>query len=1084
MDLEDIQQYSHKIKKIHIKNDNKNSQYQHITIKISIDDKKDNEIIRFSANENSDWLTHQSFDNDYFLEVPNNTGKTTTIYAHYFPSSLYDYLEDTQVFSVYDWSELLEETPISQYHNESYYINDGEVFIDDNRHLINGNILVIDNNGTETRYTITNNGITVGNNTYHIRNNKLIINGQTYRKNVVSNKYDYRLDDNDKLIIRSQLEGSINGFKDPNYKNYTKLIDDNTVSNESEKGYFPLSSRYRGYKYLHAPDIKENPLPYWSNSNKSNRDCTRSQDAPYWETKIHRDGLSPLISEDTPINVYLNYQYLPTSTEYHQHYYGFEPKNPTTNDMYEQTPAKTYTVLDSENLTKINHAFAKPATEDNEDGDSTYRIINYGNPFDSRYTVNISHDKVIPIDLSSGQGINVNCEWDKNKCEGAEYWIYTPHGKGYVPIPLDVEEGEPYKLQYYMYIPSDSVVEYDSCTVEVEHQDMFNTITKVDKVSKNEKEREIWLKQDKILRDQWIYHELDFIAEENSRIIIKGPQHQKDDRNIETEKNIITRKSDYQLINDDKVFFTHFRLIKMGEYSPTLKYADTGLYLVEQDQYTFKNSSEHTDVCVPTPSVNNKDILPWKLDENTLPIPIKDVYIIFDDDFDIIYNDITSELSWTSAMNDIFNFSPYDEYGERSDLEWTTNDELISLIYDNNNLTSIVQSKTKHDTRENKSGQLKLYRKQKKVFTTGANNSFTLFLQDSNGNAVQSGKVECAIVTSVADKITPCQETVMCLGEQKPNEYGKVIYNRLNFKKLRPSDNEITYFLRIKYTNSCYDKEIITFKPLIFEREHRNMNVYINECEDTCMNVHDTCEKCRLVASSIYNTSQYKYIQSQNNTNNTISSIDQLPLCIEVDIFNQLGVPIGGEGYCELSINDYVTQSTIVDDNGVADFYIDYNDLYHNEDVNENNNYNDIKSQTIKIEYFTKYDESINFAYFNLAYDNLYDTRAAIPIKLYSIAPDSLISINNAIVYTLDKNEIFILNIDTEGDKDFSISIKVDNNKTYVQDITSTDNEFIFVGEYNNKATSTYTITTKSLTGTENDGPYREVKRTFKVKWI
>ena len=68
MELDEIMQYSHKIKKIYIKNDNKASEFNSVIIKININDKKDNEIIRFSVQEYSEWLNHQQSDNDYFLE--------------------------------------------------------------------------------------------------------------------------------------------------------------------------------------------------------------------------------------------------------------------------------------------------------------------------------------------------------------------------------------------------------------------------------------------------------------------------------------------------------------------------------------------------------------------------------------------------------------------------------------------------------------------------------------------------------------------------------------------------------------------------------------------------------------------------------------------------------------------------------------------------------------------------------------------------------------------------------------------------------------------------------------------------------
>ena len=75
------------------------------------------------------------------------------------------------------------------------------------------------------------------------------------------------------------------------------------------------------------------------------------------------------------------------------------------------------------------------------------------------------------------------------------------------------------------------------------------------------------------------------------------------------------------------------------------------------------------------------------------------------------------------------------------------------------------------------------------------------------------------------------------------------------------------------------------------------------------------------------------------------------------------------EGYCELSVNDTVVQSTYVDSNGVADFYLDADDL-------------DKGEQIIKIEYFTKYNEAINYCYFKISCDGEYDERPAVPILL------------------------------------------------------------------------------------------------------
>ena len=1071
MELDEIKQYSHKKKKIHITNKNKVSEYDTVIIKITLDDKKDNEIIRFSAEENSGWFMHQSKDDDYFIEIPNKRESVITIYAHYFPTVLYDFLEDQQIFSIYDFNELAETYPISQYHSQSYHIDgDGHAIIDENRELKNGNELYIDGK----KYIIEYNGTNINGVTYYIRKDKLILDGYTYNKTINQDGYEYIVDD-DRLVVRSLLNNSIDRFKNPNYKNYTKLINDNAQSNATEQGYFPLSSRYRGLRYTNAPDIKQNPLPYWQhNGGEPPRNCTRANESPYWEAKIHKSGLSPLIAEAQdneyyPINVYLNYQYLPSSTEYHQHYFGFEPKNYDADDgRWINTPNSTFVVLDGENLTTINKAFGK---------ESTYRIINQGNPFDDKHQVTIEHDKVIPINLQDAvpnkdENDDPTCSWDYNKCYG--YYIYTPNGEGHVAIHVELEEDQPYKLQYFLYIPSESIVEDDSCTVHVEHRDEDGEIYAIDELNENIKE--LLLKQDKILRDQWIYHEIDFKAESDNRIIIKGAQHKKNDTIISTVDGQEYTKAEYELVNKDKVYFTNFRLVKMGQYSPTLKYNDTGLYLVEKDQWTMKSTSEQDDTCVNTPTKDintNESLLPLWENKNSLPIPIKDVYFIFNDDFDILYDEVTSELSWTSGIEDcVFSFLPYDEYQNSEELKWQTNDNEISLLYDAvSNI--IVNNNTQL------SGKLKLYRKQKKVFTTGANNSFTLVLQDSHGNKVTDGIVQCDIVKTVAED--PRYEeninkrwsypSVMSLGEVEPNQYGQVTYSNLNFKNLKPNDEEVTYFLRIIYRHPCVDKDVVEFKPLIFEKEHRNMKAY--------MYLNETAVLC---ASSEYQDHTY-VLHETDPYSRSILSVEQLPLRIDTQIYNQLGNRLK-DGYCELSINDKIIQSTIVDKNGVADFYIDFEDIYGNEDAT-NNNYNNITNQTIKIEYFNKYYESINYLFFDIVYNITggYDTRPAIPIRLYSMSGDSLMILDKPAYQMKNNKELFMLNIDTEGLSGFSITVTTDSGETQKTNITDADNVFILTTSYNNKKTETYTIITDNIEPNDPNGKYRKNTRSFTLIW-
>ena len=94
MDLELIKQYTHKIKKIHVKNTNRYSLRSRVVLKINMN-VNDNETIRFSLKENSEFIGHQQKNNDFFIRVPNNLvgydnkPTITTIYAHFFDKDLY-----------------------------------------------------------------------------------------------------------------------------------------------------------------------------------------------------------------------------------------------------------------------------------------------------------------------------------------------------------------------------------------------------------------------------------------------------------------------------------------------------------------------------------------------------------------------------------------------------------------------------------------------------------------------------------------------------------------------------------------------------------------------------------------------------------------------------------------------------------------------------------------------------------------------------------------------------------------------------------------------------------------------------------
>ena len=179
------------------------------------------------------------------------------------------------------------------------------------------------------------------------------------------------------------------GVKNSIYKNFKQVVEDNLrqTDYESEQGFFPLVSRYRKNNERH----KITELP----KNESVDDIRRTNwiistvddllPLPHWEVHIPKEEFGDFIKEDTnnkayPVNVYLNYHYLNTSTEYHQHFFGFE-ENIETDD-------KSLNVFDSTNIDTINNKFGK----------SDYRLINWGNKLDNRKKLN--HNFALPIDLN------------------------------------------------------------------------------------------------------------------------------------------------------------------------------------------------------------------------------------------------------------------------------------------------------------------------------------------------------------------------------------------------------------------------------------------------------------------------------------------------------------------------------------------------------------------------------------------------------------------------------------------------------------------------------------------------------------
>ena len=496
MELNEIKQYQHKIKIINVHNNNIQSAYKFVVVKINLPSSND-ETVRFSLEPNDHFVEHQhiSDTNDYYCDIPNYLDQTITLYAHFFPSDLYEY--DTELDSlilIYDLQDILIDAEITHY------------------------------------------------------------------------RYNAIMDDRGNLIIQSTDTNSVNNVHDPNYKEYSDI---NNIKNKTEQGFFPLSGKYRSKKNLKVPDIQTAKPSWRENNNKV-----------FWEARI------PIDYATSPMKVFINYEYLPTSREYHQHYFGFEGTTQNNN---------TINVLEGTNINILDDKFGSK---------NNYRLINLGNQYSDKNSIYVPHENIIPINLKDFTPKFFNnqktCEWKKSKCQ--DYYIYTPlsfsaNQDGYCLKQISLTPGKYYSLRYYIYIPSYAHVEDDKCHIVIETDE--NITYKID---------DAFILKDKEMRNKWIYHEVPFLATENNNIKIIGPQS----FNTSTDKN-------------NNIFFTNISLYEMVEYSPTLQYTNTSLKIFEKDQKTLRLISEPNT----TQSISPDDKT-WTLTNNILPTPYNDVYITTD----------------------------------------------------------------------------------------------------------------------------------------------------------------------------------------------------------------------------------------------------------------------------------------------------------------------------------------------------------------------------------------------------------------------------------------------------------------------
>ena len=551
-----IELYDHPILKITVNNENTYSSVKEIVLRITYDDLKDDQDIKFTLKEKNSWLPCQRDLNDFYILIPNNLQQKTIIYGHIIPSNpdLIEPVEETQlIYNKYNFVELY-------------------------NHLIN-------NPGVNKRSSQWSDKY-----------------GEEYEIQSTIIDYDYDLDfdkkGNPRLTLQSKLNMSIDDVNNPNYKNYVETSDG---SNQTEKGKFPLSSRFRSKQNFEAPDIeKENP--------KWKTEIISEENLPVFEVRINRRGLSTLITngvvtndslEQFPINIELNYDYLSTSREYHQHYYGLEGENRNKETGALTTENKTINVLEGDKLHTLDSKF----------NTNNYRIINWGNPYDNRHSMYVNHDEEIPISLANGWK-NQNDLWYRNVCY--DYYRLVGGKDGITSKKIvNLEKDREYSLCFFMFIPSYTTK--SDCSVSVITLDE-NNIHKLYNIDS------IFLKE---FTNEWIYHEIPFIADKTNTVEIVTPPE------------------------GESVFFTNMVIKKMPRYTPTLQYTDRGLQVLDTDSEgklhnTFKSVNEEKD----------PEMLRFQPDENVeyistnkiLPTPFTDVIINTELDYDLIYDDISKNL--------------------------------------------------------------------------------------------------------------------------------------------------------------------------------------------------------------------------------------------------------------------------------------------------------------------------------------------------------------------------------------------------------------------------------------------------------
>ena len=841
----------------------------------------------------------------------------------------------------------------------------------------------------------------------------------------------YHISDDDKPKITSRLQGSVieNEIKDPNYKEYN--------SDRERTHHFPVASRYGNKGPISIENIKNNPSATFKEDN--------TIEHREWEARIPHDDIGDIIPTDDneqqyPINVYLNYEYLPSSTEYHQHFFGFEGKNANYDN---KTICKDINVFEGENLNIVNGVFT-----DSLDKEYRYRLINWGNKADYSNATKVNDNYGFTLNLNQPNVENNDYEWKRNSCK--DYYICTSLTGNHSSLYFNVElkSNTTYSLKYFTYKPNN--VNSD-CNVTVQYSKYNEETNKNEEIIIGDI-NDIFKNNANKIKGRWVYHEVPFTtAQEENTICIEGHNDE-----------------------NESIYFSSFFLQEFKKYSPVIKYTNQGVFVVEGNEWATKSNNDYNNF-EECEEINY--ITPKEVEIKQPPIPYDNVNIGFSDNFNLKYNQHSKILSYYIPNDSLAKI----RYTEDKVLEYNH----IENEEHENEEDTVIFVKDEIDTPEGivYTAELRFQDIADKTFRYGTNNNFTIKTFNDDKNFITEGYTECAITNNTNENDNIQLSSIKYLGKRYADANGDIKYTRIDFTNI-PREDDSDKYLCIKYKHPCYQEETIFFKKVKFIEESLEMRILINNEE------------------------------IDNNDKYVVKNNEDFPLQINAYISTNTGDNTDW-GYCELSIDDVVVQTSYVGADGIADFYL-------NEKAN-----NIQDSQVIKIEYFRQpYENALSesneedafskIKFFTLELGTNYEKgKDAIPIRCNVLNNDiteqtklNTEQINNK--YYIKKDDCLLIDIDIPSIQEYiNYSIRVSknkeneapeyitfsNNKTYIN-ITKNSHNSISLLEYLNEndidtdGDYVYTIITDSLINNINNdeitystNKYRQYKKEIIINW-